>query len=353
MGAAKSVGLGVMGRNGTQMNADKRRSSMSFYLRLSAFICVLSLLLPATAAAEQPYALVIAGLGGEPEYDKQFRELGERLAAGLRKAGVEPGRIVWLPPEGSRREEVARAFQAAAARARPDDPLFVFLIGHGSFDGIEYKMNLAGPDATASEFRQWLDRVPSRRQVVVNATSASGASVGAWSRAGRAVIAATKSGEERNVTVFMRFFAEALTDPAADQDKNGAVSVLEAFRYATQRVARFYESAGRLATEHAQLDDNGDGKGVRDPSPANGEGLLAAQVALARAGPQSARPDTPAARELRARKQELENAIEALKYRKATMPSNQYLAELEKLLLELAKVQQALEKMEWDADKRR
>lgn len=305
------------------------------------------------AAAEQPYAVVVAGLGGEPQYEKAFRGLGENLADRLRKAGVAPDRLIWLPPDRSSRDALERAFQTAAARVQPDDPLFVFLIGHGSYDGVEYKMNLPGPDASAADFRRWLDRVPARRQVVVNSTSASGAAVAAWSRPGRAVIAATKSGEERNATVFMRFFAEALSDPAADQDKNGAVSVLEAFRYAAQRVAKFYESAGRLATEHPQLDDNGDGAGVRDPSPANGEGLLAAQIALVRAGARTAAADTPAARELRARKQELENQIEALKYRKATMPAKEYAAELEKLLLGLARTQQALEKLEADADKLR
>ncbi len=294
----------------------------------------------------QPYALLVAGLGGEPEYDRQFRELGERVASALRKAGLPPDRVVWLPPDRSRREELARAFEAAAARVGPEDPLLVFLIGHGSFDGTEYKMNLPGPDATASDFRQWLDRVPAKKQVVVNATSASGATVGPWSRSGRVVIAATKSGEERNATVFMRFFSEALSDPAADQDKNGVVSALEGFRYAAQRVAKFYESAGRLATEHPQLDDNGDGTGVREPSPQNGEGLLAATIALVRFNTQAARADTPAARELRTHKQNLEDEIAALKYRKASLPQSEYSAQMEKLLVELARTQQRLEQLQ-------
>lgn len=319
MGAAKNLGVGVA--------------------LLAAVACC-------AQDRAQPYALVVAGLGGEPAYEQQFRELGERVANVLRKSGLPPDRVVWLPPDRSRREELARAFEVAAARAGPDDLLLVLLIGHGSFDGTEYKLNLPGPDASASDFRQWLDRVPARKQVVVNATSASGASVGPWSRAGRVIIAATKSGEERNATVFMRFFAEALADPAADQDKNGLVSALEAFRYAAQRVAKFYESAGRLATEHPQLEDNGDGTGVREPSPQNGEGLLAATVALVRWNAQAARADTPAARELRARKEALENEIAALKYRKASLPEREYAARMEKLLVELARTQQRLEQLE-------
>jgi len=338
MGAAKTLGLGLM--------------------LLAAVGAGLSVLCGAASSAPttsteaqerrtpEAYALVVAGLGGEPAYEQQFRELGERVVQALRKSGLPAERVVWLPPDRARREELARAFEAAAARAGPDDLLLVFLIGHGSSDGTEYKMNLPGPDATASDFRQWLDRVPAKRQVVVNATSASGAAVGPWSRAGRVVIAATKSGEERNATVFMRFFAEALADPAADQDKNGLVSALEGFRYAAQRVAKFYESAGRLATEHPQLDDNGDGTGVREPSPQNGEGLLAATVALVRWSTQSARADTPAARELRARKEALENEIAALKYRKASLAEKEYTVQLEKLLVELARTQQRLEQLE-------
>ncbi len=296
------------------------------------------------AAAQQPFAIVIAGIGGEESYDQQFRKMGESVAAALKKSGVPADRVVWLAPDRSRRDEVARAFDAAA-KVRADDVLLVILIGHGSYDGTEYKMNLPGPDASAGDFKQWLDRVPSRRQVVVNSTSSSGATLVAWARSGRAVLAATKSGQERNATNFMRFFADALSDPAADQDKNGAVSVLEAFRYTTQRVAKFYESAGRLATEHPQLDDNGDGEGARDPSPKTGDGLLASQVALVRWSPQDARLDTPAARQLRERKQSLENDIAALKYAKASMPEKEYSAKLEKLLLELARAQQALEQM--------
>ena len=353
MGTAKNLGFGLVPFQLVKAAAARLKPGPTG----KAALALLSLLLPAAltgapaapapadSATPQPYALVVAGLGGEPDYEKQFKELGERVVSALRKSGLPPERIVWLPPDRSRREELARAFEAAAARVRPDEPLLVFLIGHGSFDG-EYKMNLPGPDATAADFRQWLDRVPARKQVVLNSTSASGGAVAAWSRAGRAILAATKSGEERNATVFMRFFADALSDPGADQDKNGVVSALEAFRYAAQGVAKFYESAGRLATEHPQLEDTGDGAGVRDPSPQNGKGLLAATGPLVRWSAQTTRADTPAARELRARKQSLENDLETLRYRRASLSEQEYSTQLEKLLLELARTQQRLEQME-------
>src|SRR5947208_10737789 len=126
------------------------------------------------------------------------------------------------------------------------------------------------------------DRIPARRQLIVNTTSASGGAIPALERPGRAVIAATKSGSERNATVFARYWVEALRDPTADTDKNETISALEAYRYAEQKTAQFYETQKRLATEHAMLEDTGKGDGVKQPSPQNGHGLTASQFALLR-----------------------------------------------------------------------
>src|SRR5690606_416612 len=97
-----------------------------------------------------------------------------------------------------------------------------------------------GPDITASELANLLDRVPARRQLVVNMTSASGASIAQLQKANRVVITATRTGMEKNATIFARYWVEALRDPAADADKNGSVSALEAFRYADQKTATYY-----------------------------------------------------------------------------------------------------------------
>jgi hypothetical protein len=297
-------------------------------------------------AQTQTYAVIITGPGGEKEFDQQFADISSRLATGLRKAGLAADHIVALPAEHSRKEEVARVFQDLAAKTHGQDTLLVFLVGHGTYDGHDYKFNVTGPDPTAAEFRQWLDKVPAGKQVIVNSSASSGAATEVWSRVGRVVVTATRNGQERNATVFMRFFAEALTDPAADMDKNGIVSALEAYRYAEQHTAKFYESAGRIATEHPMLDDNGDGKGVKDPSPQNGEGLLAATVPLVRLAAASARVDTPEARELRAKKETLENEIASLKYNKASLQEGEYKQQLDNLLLNLARTQQQLEKLE-------
>ncbi len=299
----------------------------------------------------QTYAVIVTGLGGEKEFDDEFANLGKRLSDGLHRSGLDANHVTLLPAKSAHKEEIARVLQDIAGKSRKEDTLLLFLVGHGSYDGRDYKFNVIGPDPTAAEIRQWLDKIPAGKQVIVDSSSSSGAATEVWSRAGRVVITATRNGQERNATVFMRFFAEALTDPAADIDKNGTVSALEAFRYAEQHTAKFYESASRIATEHPMLDDNGDGKGVKDPSPQNGEGILAGQVALVRNGASQARVDTAEARDLRTQKEKLENDIATLKYNKASLEAGEYKQKMDSLLLELARTQQQLEKLEAAAPK--
>jgi hypothetical protein len=219
------------------------------------------------------------------------------------------------------------------------------LIGHGTFDGYDYKINLPGPDLSAAELAGLLDRINTARQLVVNMTSASGASLKTLRKKNRAVITATKSGTERNATIFARYWVEAMRDPAADTDKNDIVSALEAFRYAEQKTARSYEQQKRLATEHALLEDTGSGEGVRSPSPENGEGRVAVAIALVRlGGARAIAAANPEKQKLLARKEEIEQQIDQLKYQKAALPSDVYKKELAALLLELAKTQEALDK---------
>jgi hypothetical protein len=176
-----------------------------------------------------------------------------------------------------------------------------------------------------------LDRVPATRQLVVNMTSSSGGSIEALRRPTRVVIAATRTGTEKNATVFARYWAEALRDPAADVDKNEAISALEAFHYAQRKTADFYESQKRLATEHAVIEDTGEGK-------------LAAAFPLVRLGANAAAARDPAKRPLLEKKEQLEQAIDKLKYEKAAMPADAYKKQLTQLLLELARTQEALDK---------
>jgi hypothetical protein len=175
-------------------------------------------------------------------------------------------------------------------------------------------------------------------------TSSSGASIAFLRKPSRIVVSATKAGTEKNATVFARYWAEALRDPAADTDKNESVSALEAFRFAQRKTADYYESQKRLATEHPVLEDTGKGEGERDPSTENGEGKLASAFTVVRLGANAAAARDPAKQALLEKKEELEQAIDTLKYEKAAIPAADYKKQLTQLLLDLARTQEALEK---------
>jgi hypothetical protein len=229
-----------------------------------------------------------------------------------------------------------------ARDAKAEDDFVLILIGHGSFDGVEYKFNFVGPDLTAAQIAELCDRIAARRQLVVNTTSASGGSVAALERPGRAVVAATKSGTEKNATVFARYWVEALQDPAADTDKSDSVSAMEAFSYATKKTAAFYDSQKRLATEHAVFDDVGRGEPVRDAG--NGQGQLMASLTVLRLGGSLQAGNDPARRALLEKKEQLEQKIDTLKYQKAAMDPADYKQQLTAALVALARVQQELDK---------
>jgi hypothetical protein len=180
--------------------------------------------------------------------------------------------------------------------------------------------------------------------LIVNMTSASGASLSQLQKEGRVVIAATKSGMEKNATVFGRFWVEALRQAAADSDKNETISALEAYRYADKKTVEYYESQKRLATEHAVLEDTGSGEGVRAPAPDNGKGQAAAQLALLRLGSVQTQAALPEKATLYRKKEELELAIDKLKYQKAAIPADEYRKRMQGLLLDLARLQEEIDK---------
>ena len=296
--------------------------------------------LPGRAAR---YYVTVAGLGGEPEYEQSFTRLAQDVDKTFRASGRN-ARVYTLTGRGATRAQLREVLNSIAREAKPEDDFVLVLIGHGSFDGIEYKFNLVGPDISASELARLCDLIAARRQLIVNASSASGGSVSVLERPGRAVIAATKSGTEKNATVFARYWVQALHDPEADVDKDDAISALEAFQYAARKTADFYESQNRLATEHAVFEDTGKNEAVRQPSVGRGEGLLLSNFILLRLGAAQEAANNPAKRALLAKKEELERRIATLKYRKAAMAEEDYKQQLTAALVALARVQGALDK---------
>ncbi len=301
------------------------------------------LLLAASLLPGATFYVTVAGLGGEPEYEQRFAAQAQEIDK-LVRAGNPDAKVQTLYGPQATKAQLQSALSAIAKEAKPSDALVLMLIGHGSFDGVDYKMNLPGPDLSAVELGALLDRIPASHQLVVNMTSASGGSRAVLEKPNRAIITATKSGSEKNATIFTRYWVEALRDPTADTDKNETVSALEAFIYAEQKTSQFYETQKRLATEHPMLEDTGQSDGTRKPSPENGEGRVASQIALLHLGATQAAANTPEKKALLARREELEQQIDTLKYEKAATPPEEYKKQLQILLLELAKTQAELDK---------
>jgi hypothetical protein len=288
------------------------------------------------------YYVTVAGLGGEPDYQQRFTANANELDKVFKASSG--AHVYTLTGNQATRARLSETMAAIAREAKAEDDLVVTLIGHGSFDGVEYKFNLVGPDVSAADLAAMCDKVASRRQLVVNTTSSSGGSIAALERPGRGVIAATKTGTEKNATVFSRYWVEALEDPTTDVDKSESISAMEAFQYAERKTAAFYESQKRLATEHAVFEDTGHGEAVRVSAAQGREGVLLSSITVVRIGASQAAMNDPAKRELLAKKEELEQKIDALKYQKAAMDPADYKKQLTDALLQLATVQGELEK---------
>jgi hypothetical protein len=301
------------------------------------------LLLCGAAARADTFYLTIAGLGGEPEYEQRFTGWAKDIDKLLKTA--EPNAHVDTLVGSSAVKTVIEAkLRDYAKLAKPDDSVVLMLIGHGSYDEQDYKFNIPGPDITATEISNLLDKIAAKRQLVVLMTSSSGGALVSLERPNRVIITATKSGTEKNATYFARYWIEALRDPAADSDKNEVISALEAFKYAELKTEKFFETQKRLATEHALIEDTGKGEGTKAPSPENGEGLAASHFAVLHLAAVSAQLNDPEKLKLLKRKEELEQSIDELKYRKASMDLAEYRQQLQGFLIELAKTQEALDK---------
>ncbi|MEP6716064.1 MAG: hypothetical protein ABJC09_10855 [Terriglobia bacterium] len=274
------------------------------------------------------YFVTIAGLGGEPDYEQRFAMLATDTDKLLHSGGGADRVIETLKGADATKAKFAALLGRIAGQAKAQDVLVLTMIGHGTFDGVEYKFNLPGPDISGTELATLLNRIPASRQLVVDMTSASGGIAPALKKDNRTLITATKSGSEKNATLFARYWVEALRDPEADTDKNEIVTALEAFKYAQTRTAAFFTEQKRLATEHAQLEDQ----------------QHAAAFPLVRYGSAGVTANDPAKRELVAKKEDIENKIDALRYQKELLAPGEYKRQINALLLELAKTQEAIEK---------
>lgn len=301
----------------------------------------------AASASDAPTVLLVVGAAGESEFGTNFLKQAAEWQTACQTASAHLTTIGLSPTnEAPELDDITRLRQALENMPKDGGDAWVVLIGHGTFDGRDARFNLRGPDLSASNLVQWLQ--PFRRRLaIINTASASAPFLKPLSASNRVVVTATRSGNEVNFTRFGSRLAQAIANPKADLDQDGQTSLLEAYLSASFQVAEFYKTEGRLATEHALLDDNGDGlgtpadwfRGLRPAKrPKDGaalDGLRAHQMHLVRS---SAENDLPPA--TRATRDRLELEIAALRDRKASLPEADYYRDLESLLRQLARLYQ-------------
>lgn len=296
------------------------------------------------AVSDQPTLILIVGAEGAPEFGKDFHTWADRWA---KSAEQRKAKLIQIGRDAETDGTTDRQRLETALKELPageSSQLWIVLIGHGTFDGREAKFNLRGPDFSADELVAWL--APIKRPIaLIDCSSASAPMLNKLSAAGRIVVTATRSGSEVSFARFGDYLSNAIADTAADLDKDGQTSLLEAFLSASHRTLEFYKQGNRLASEHALLDDNGDKQGIaadwfdgiRATRQARGNVPLDGPRAhqwhfILSAAEQTMSPDD------RAKRDALELTIEALRQRKSTLTEDDYYAQIEPLLQDLARL---------------
>ena len=310
-------------------------------------VVMLGALLLATRVLPAPTLIVVMGAPGEEEYTRQFKKWSGQWGEAAQKAKATLHTIGIGDKITSDKPDKEQLRKLIVAQPRDDaEPLWLVLIGHGTYDGKTAKFNLRGPDLSASELARWLKNHECPL-AIINCASSSGPFIAPLSGPNRTIATATRSGFEQNFTRLGGHLATALTDPTTDLDKDQQVSLLEAFLTAAHRTAEFYKTEGRLATEHPLIDDNADGRGTtadwfrgirvtRQPEDNSlPDGLRAHQLHLVLSeSEQKLSPQT------RVRRNALELQLAGIRTQKSVLKEDEYYRKLEPLLLKLARLYQ-------------
>ncbi len=305
------------------------------------------------------FAVIIGGVGGQERYtEKYFAQTSQMYEWLVDSLGYKKSNIIYLFSEPafdslrindvSTAKNVQTAFSRLSQDMKPEDQLYVFMVGHGTHDGDWSKFNLVGPDLKALDLAKLLSDLPTRKIILVNTASASGPFVQRLSGEGRVIITATKAGTQIYETNYADFFLEALMSDQADFNKDKRVSMREAFTFARTEQDKWFEEERRIRAEHPLLDDNGDGKGSQKLDESE-DGEWASRVYLDPVSPElqntlrSLQSGTQTPRDsLLVKKITLQQKIEDLKTQKSQMSMEEYSKQLESLLIELARTNRKL-----------
>lgn len=292
--------------------------------------CAIVLIICAQSVAAREHVVVIGGIGGNDFYETEFTTTVNQLRdvyGSESGEGEEDINFIVLHGAEVDKASIEGQFAILGQEVKPEDSFLLMLVGHGTYDGEHYRFNITGSDLTGQELKSLIQGIAAQRQLVVLATSASGAMLKTLESPGRVLVTATKSGSEVNAVHFHRYWADALLEASADFDRNEIISVEEAFRYASAKVEEHYKQQNLLATEHSRL-----------------IGTEAGRLTVARAGSLLGTGNNPVVSALLADRTELEFELDDLRQRKRDFSQAAYLDELENLMLRMARLQRKLDR---------
>ena len=298
----------------------------SFIVASSALLSVALSALSFNAQAAL-YVTIVQGLGGEPAFEENFHEQSQTIAEASASL-TDSENITLFSGTDATRENLLAHFSELSAGMNEDDRAAIYLIGHGSFDGEEYKFNIPGLDITTDDILGIMNAFPGQNHFLLNTSSTSGALLEPLQNENRILVTATRNGNEKNATFFGKYFVEALSSEDADLNKNNSISIEEAFSYAQRQVEEYFESQGQLATEHAEI--SGDG---------------AAQFTLARINPVVISTENPRITELQEQSLEVDRQIESLQLRRGEMSNAEYIEQLQALILQSARINEEIDQL--------
>ncbi len=298
----------------------------SFIVASSALLSVALSALSFNAQAAL-YVTIVQGLGGEPAFEENFHEQSQTIAEASASL-TDSENITLFSGTDATRENLLAHFSELSVGMNEDDRAAIYLIGHGSFDGEEYKFNIPGLDITTDDILGIMNAFHGQNHFLLNTSSTSGALLEPLQNENRILVTATRNGNEKNATFFGKYFVEALSSEDADLNKNNSISIEEAFSYAQRQVEEYFESQGQLATEHAEI--SGDG---------------AAQFTLARINPVVISSENPRIAELQEQSLEVDRQIESLQLRRGEMSNAEYIEQLQALILQSARINEEIDQL--------
>lgn len=295
--------------------------------RINFCFCAIFFFLNSFVAKADIYVTVVQGLGGEPAFEENFHSQSQTIVDASASV-TDTDKITFFNSDDATRENLLAHFSSQSALMNDSDRAVIYLIGHGSFDGEEYKFNIPGIDITTQDLLNVMDSFPGQNHFLLNTSSTSGALLEPLENENRILVAATRNGIERNATFFGEYFVEALGSEDADLNKNNNISIEEAFAYAQRQVEEHFESQGQLATEHAEL--VGDGS---------------AQFTLARINPVVISSENPRIVELQEQNLDIDRQIESLQLRRTELENQDYIEQLQELILQSARINEEIEQL--------